>query len=113
MVGGKECRKPYSCSRLNVSAMSYGALSQNAIETLNKGAAKGDFFHNTGEGGVSPFHLKHGGNLVWQLGTAFFGCRDIDGNFSDRAFSELANQGAITRRETSSWWSASSGKDQR
>jgi len=95
MVGGKECRKPYSCSRLNVSAMSYGALSQNAIEALNKGAAKGDFFHNTGEGGVSPFHLKHGGNLVWQLGTAFFGCRDIDGNFSDRAFSELANQGAI------------------
>jgi len=68
------CLTPYKASRFNISAMSYGALSDTAILSLSKGARKGDFFHNTGEGGVSSFHLKGGGDLVWNIGTGYFGC---------------------------------------
>jgi glutamate synthase domain-containing protein 2 len=88
--GGKDCSKPYEASIFNISAMSFGALGKNAVESLNKGARLGKFFQNTGEGGVSPYHLKHGGDLVWQLGTAYFGCRDDDGNFSEELFAEKA-----------------------
>lgn len=89
-VGGKDCKKPYSLSILNISAMSYGALSKTAIEALNWGAQIGGFAHNTGEGGVSPYHLKHGGDLIWQIGTGYFGCRDAHGNFSAELFKEQA-----------------------
>ncbi len=80
-IGSNLCFQPYSASILNISAMSYGALSKNAILSLNSGAKLGGFAHNTGEGGISPHHLKNGGDLIWQIGTGYFGCRDADGNF--------------------------------
>ncbi len=89
-VGGPDCERPYSASRLNISAMSFGSLSGSAIRALNRGAALGGFAHNTGEGGLSPHHLKHGGDLVWQIGTGYFGCRDRAGRFDDGAFAERA-----------------------
>lgn len=89
-IGGPDCKKPYNASRLNVSAMSYGAISQNAVLALNKGAAMGNFAHNTGEGGLSPYHLENGGDLVWQLGTAMFGCRTLDGRFNPEEFQKKA-----------------------
>lgn len=84
-VGGPDCKKPYLASRLNISAMSFGSLSANAIMALNLGAKIGGFAHNTGEGGISPYHLQ-GGDLVFQLGTAYFGCRDDAGHFDDSLF---------------------------
>ena len=90
MVGGADCKKPYEASLLNVSAMSFGSLSANAIMALNAGARKGDFYHNTGEGAISPYHLKHGGDLVWQIGTAYFGCRTKDGDFDPEEFKKKA-----------------------
>ncbi len=89
--GGPDCKQPYSASRLNISAMSFGALSAQAIEALNKGASLGGFAHNTGEGSMSKHHLKHGGDIVWQIGTGYFGCRNPDGSFNDEAFAERAN----------------------
>lgn len=80
-IGGIDCLKPYESSVFNISAMSYGSLSKNAIMALNQGAKEGGFFHNTGEGSVSPYHLQ-GGDLVYQIGTGYFGCRADDGNFS-------------------------------
>ncbi|MBV8254055.1 MAG: FMN-binding glutamate synthase family protein [Chitinophaga sp.] len=88
VIGGKDCLQPYSASILNVSAMSYGSLSSNAVEALNGGAKLGNFAHNTGEGGISDFHLKQGGDIIWQIGTGYFGCRDENGNFSDELFAE-------------------------
>ncbi len=90
-VGGKECLHPYNLSILNISAMSFGALSQNAILALNKGAKMGNFAHNTGEGGISPYHLKFGGDLIWQIGTGFFGCRTEDGHFCAESFKKQAS----------------------
>ncbi|MBX7125344.1 MAG: FMN-binding glutamate synthase family protein [Cyclobacteriaceae bacterium] len=84
--GGSRCQQPYDMSVLNVSAMSFGSLSKNAIESLNTGARIGGFAHNTGEGGLSPYHLKNGGDLIWQIGTGYFGARDEAGNFNDEAF---------------------------
>lgn len=89
--GGPDCKQPYKASRLNISAMSFGALSAPAIEALNKGASLGGFAHNTGEGSMSKHHLKHGGDIVWQIGTGYFGCRNPDGSFNDEAFAERAN----------------------
>lgn len=89
-VGGPDCRQPYFASLLNISAMSFGALSRNAILALNEGAKKGGFAHNTGEGGVTPYHLQHGGDLIWQIGTGYFGCRDSKGKFCDEMFKEKA-----------------------
>jgi len=88
--GGPECQKPYFASPLNISAMSYGALSKHAIMALNKGASLGKFSHNTGEGGLSPYHLKHGGDIVWQIGTGYFGCRNSEGGFDKDLFAEKA-----------------------
>lgn len=85
-MGGKECKQPYDMSVLNVSAMSFGSLSKNAVLALNGGAKMGGFAHNTGEGGLSPYHLQPGGDIVWQIGTGYFGARTKDGNFSDEAF---------------------------
>ncbi len=89
-VGSKHCTQPYLSSVLNISAMSFGSLSSNAIEALNAGAKIGGFAHNTGEGGLSPYHLKHGGDIIWQIGTGYFGARDIEGRFSDEAFKKNA-----------------------
>lgn len=85
-VGGDTCTQPYNASLLNISAMSYGSLSSAAIRALNGGAKIGGFYHNTGEGGLSPHHLAPGGDLVWQIGTAYFGCRTPDGNFDAAEF---------------------------
>ncbi len=85
-IGGKECSQPYDMSVLNVSAMSFGSLSKNAVLALNGGAKIGGFAHNTGEGGLSPYHLEPGGDIVWQIGTGYFGARTADGKFSDDAF---------------------------
>ncbi len=87
-VGGKDCSQPYDLSLLNISAMSYGSLSSAAVESLNGGAALGGFAHNTGEGGISPYHLKNGGDLIYQIGTGYFGCRTKDGNFDPDLFAE-------------------------
>src|SRR5699024_6285577 len=80
----------YNLSIFNISAMSYGALSKAAIKALNKGAAMQNFAHNTGEGGISEYH-ENGGDLIWQIGTGYFGCRDEEGNFSGDRFKEKAN----------------------
>jgi len=95
LIGGPDCKKPYSCSLYNVSAMSYGSLSKNAVMALNGGAAIGHFAHNTGEGGVSPYHLKYGGDLIYQVGTGYFGCRAEDGNFSPELFKETVASESI------------------
>lgn len=86
VVGNKDCTQQYSCSIMNISAMSFGALSSHAVEALNAGAKIGGFAHNTGEGGISPYHLKYGGDLIWQIGTGYFGTRDKDGNFDIEKF---------------------------
>jgi len=90
-LGGPDCTQPYDVALLNVSAMSFGALSGNAIEALNGGAAKGGFAHDTGEGAISPYHLKRGGDLIWEIGSGYFGCRTPDGNFDAEKFQEKAS----------------------
>ena len=88
-IGNTSCLQPYRSSVLNIGAMSYGALSKTAIAALNKGAYLGNFAHNTGEGGISEYHMQ-GGDLIWQIGTGYFGCRAEDGSFSAKLFSEKA-----------------------
>ena len=92
MIGESTCSQPYSCSVYNIAAMSFGALSQNAIRALSGGAKLGGFAHNTGEGGISPHHLEPGGDLIWQIGTGYFGCRNTDGRFDAAAFSAMAER---------------------
>lgn len=87
-IGGPDCAKPYNCSVFNVSAMSFGSLSKNAIMSLNGGAAIGNFAHNTGEGGISPYHDKFAGDLIYQIGTGYFGCRSKDGNFDPDLYAQ-------------------------
>ncbi len=94
-IGGPDCKQPYSASVLNISAMSYGALSANAIRALNAGARKGNFAHDTGEGSVSPYHREAGGDLIWEIGSGYFGCRNLDGSFSAERFSETAKNPQI------------------
>jgi glutamate synthase domain-containing protein 2 len=89
-IGGPDCPRPYSASIYNISAMSFGALSANAIRALNKGAKLGNFAHDTGEGGVSAYHMEFGGDLIWELGSGYFGCRNSDGSFSAERFTEQA-----------------------
>ncbi len=89
-VGGPSCKKPYLASIFNISAMSYGAISKNAVLALNGGAKLGGFYQNTGEGGVSPYHLSEGGDLVWQIGTGYFGARNNAGEFCPQTFSDMA-----------------------
>ncbi|MCP5358005.1 MAG: FMN-binding glutamate synthase family protein [Pseudomonadales bacterium] len=95
LFGGEQCLQPYSASLLNISGMSFGALSANAITTLNKAAAMGGFAHNTGEGSISPYHRTHGGDLIWQIGTGYFGCRNLDGSFNDEAFRKGASDKTV------------------
>ena len=87
-VGGKDCTQPYDISLFNVSAMSFGALSANAIQALNLGAKLGGFAHDTGEGSISRHHRTHGGDLIWEIGSGYFGCRDEQGHFSPDRFVE-------------------------
>lgn len=87
LVGGEDCLKPYEASILNISAMSFGALGKNAIKALNQGAKIGDFAHNTGEGGLSPYH-RQGGDIILQVGTGNFGFRNEDGTLNEKAFKE-------------------------
>ena len=94
VFGEDNCAKPYAASPFNISAMSFGSLSQTAIKALNRGASKGGFAHNTGEGGISPYH-KEGGDLIWQIVTGYFGCRDDDGNFNPERFTEAADLEAV------------------
>lgn len=88
-IGGPDCKQPYEASILNISAMSFGSLSKNAIMAMNKGAREDNFYHNTGEGGLSKYH-QQGGDIVWQIGTGYFGCRTEDGRFNPDAFKEKA-----------------------
>lgn len=89
-VGSSQCSQPYSASLFNISAMSFGSLSANAIMALNKGAAAGNFYHDTGEGGLSRYHRSHGGDLVWEIGSGYFGCRNENGSFNPAKFKETA-----------------------
>src|SRR5690606_12738877 len=88
-IGNSQCKQPNHASIYNIAAMSYGALSKTAITSLNEGARIGGFAHNTGEGGISDYHLK-GGDLIWQIGTGYFGCRDDEGRFNPTAFKKNA-----------------------
>lgn len=87
-VGGKDCTQPYNISLFNVSAMSFGALSANAVLALNWGAKMGGFAHDTGEGSISRHHRTHGGDLIWEIGSGYFGCRDAQGRFNAERFVE-------------------------
>src|SRR5271169_4894230 len=89
-IGGPDCKKPYSASVFNISAMSFGALSSNAIRALNIGARKGDFAHDTGEGGYSAYHRENGGDIIWEIGSGYFSCRNPDGSFCAEKFEQGA-----------------------
>ena len=89
-IGGPDCTKPYDASVFNISAMSFGALSPNAIRALNKGAKAGNFAHDTGEGGLSAYHRENGGDLIWEIGSGYFGARNPDGSFSPEHFARTA-----------------------
>jgi len=93
-IGSSQCEKPYEASLFNISAMSYGSLSKNAILALNAGAKQGGFYHNTGEGGLSKYHLT-GGDVVWNIGTGYFSCRNEDGTFSYDAYTIRANYDSV------------------
>jgi hypothetical protein len=90
LVGGPDCKRPYEMALLNVSAMSFGALSANAIRALNAGAAAGGFAHGTGEGGVTDYHLEAGGDLIWEIGSGYFGARTKHGAFDPGMFADKA-----------------------
>ncbi|MFM7304126.1 MAG: FMN-binding glutamate synthase family protein, partial [Alphaproteobacteria bacterium] len=90
LIGGPTCARPYSASILNISAMSFGSLSANAIRALNQGAKRGGFAHDTGEGGLSPYHREAGGDLIWEIGSGYFSARNADGSFSPERFAEVA-----------------------
>jgi glutamate synthase domain-containing protein 2 len=89
-AGGTSCTQPYQASIFNISAMSFGALSANAVLALNAGARKGGFAHDTGEGSISRYHRQHGGDLIWEIGSGYFGCRAADGRFDPEAFARNA-----------------------
>lgn len=94
-IGGPQCSQPYSASIFNISAMSFGSLSANAVLALNKGARMGNFAHDTGEGSISPYHLEYGGDLIWELGSGYFGCRTGDGEFDPERFATQAAQSEV------------------
>ncbi len=94
-IGGPQCTAPHSASVLNISAMSFGALSANAILALNEGARRGRFHHDTGEGSISRYHREPGGDLVWEIGSGYFGCRNVDGSFSEERFTDNARSAQV------------------
>ncbi|MEJ6019907.1 FMN-binding glutamate synthase family protein [Corynebacterium sp. H113] len=89
-IGGPDCTQPYDASIMNISAMSFGSLSPNAVLAMNKGAAMGKFVQDTGEGAISPYHLEHGADIYWQLGSGYFGARTDDGDFDPELFAQKA-----------------------
>ncbi|MFN5234595.1 MAG: glutamate synthase-related protein, partial [Burkholderiaceae bacterium] len=89
-IGGPNCKQPYSSSVFNISAMSFGSLSPNAIRALNRGAQMGGFAHDTGEGSISSYHREHGGDLIWEIGSGYFGCRNSAGHFDPEKFAQQA-----------------------
>src|SRR5579863_2950115 len=95
LVGAAEAKKPYSISVFNISAMSFGALSANAVRALNKGAKLGGFAQDTGEGGFSPYHAEGGGDIIWEIGSGYFGCRTREGNFDPGKFAAVAAEPQI------------------
>jgi glutamate synthase domain-containing protein 2 len=95
LIGGPDCTRPYSASVFNISAMSFGALSPNAVRALNAGAKRGGFAHDTGEGGVSPYHREMGGDIIWEIGSGYFGCRHLDGTFDPEAFARVASEDQV------------------
>ena len=94
-ISGPQCRKPYSSSVINISALSFGALSAPAIRALNTAAKMGGFAHDTGEGGFSVHHREPGGDVIWQVGTGYFGCRNDDGTFNVEMFAEQATMDQV------------------
>jgi glutamate synthase domain-containing protein 2 len=90
VIGGDQCQRPYSASVFNVSAMSFGSLSANAIRALNAGAKRGGFYHDTGEGSISEYHREMGGDIVWEVASGYFGCRTDDGRFDPDRFAAQA-----------------------
>ena len=90
--GGPDCKKPYDACRLNISAMSFGALSPTA---LNAGAKRSGFAHNTGEGSLSPYHLAGGSDIIFQIGTGYFGCRTADGHLNEEKFIKIAERDMV------------------
>lgn len=94
-IGGPDCAQPYEASLYNISAMSFGSLSANAISALNRGAKKGGFAHDTGEGGISRYHKEGGGDLIYQVASGYFGCRNDDGSFSEEKFAQQARNPQI------------------
>ena len=96
-IGGPDCSKPYPASIFNISAMSFGALSPNAIRALNIGAKKGGFAHDTGEGGFSAYHRENGGDLIWEIGSGYFSCRNADGTFCAEKFGGQRRQAVCNR----------------
>lgn len=109
-VGGVHCKQPYSASVLNISAMSYGSLSQKAVMALNRGAKLGGFAHNTGEGGLSPYHLSQGGDVIWQIGTGYFGCRSDEGGFDAERYAANATRPEVKMIELKVSQGAKPGK---
>ncbi len=89
-IGGDQCAKPYSASVFNISAMSFGSLSANAIHALNEGARRGGFYHDTGEGSISSYHRAGGGDICWEIASGYFGCRDDLGRFDPQKFAAQA-----------------------
>ncbi|MDO5059401.1 MAG: FMN-binding glutamate synthase family protein [Neisseria sp.] len=109
-VGNELCSQPYSLSVFNISAMSFGSLSANAVEALNRGAKEGGFAHDTGEGSISPYHLKYGGDLIWEIGTGYFGCRTEDGKFNPETFAQRAKLDSVKMIEIKISQGAKPGK---
>src|SRR5262249_37704590 len=99
VIVGPDCRKPYALSLFNVSAMSFGALSANAIRALNQGAKLGGFAHDTGEGGISRYHREYGGDLIWEIGSGYFGCRNDDGSFCSHRLAAPAQEPPVHMSE--------------
>lgn len=91
LIGNEQCSQPYSSSVFNISAMSFGSIGAHAVLALNKGAEEGKFAHDTGEGGISSHHTKHNGDLIWEIGTGYFGCRTEEGHFDEMLFTEQSN----------------------
>src|SRR3546814_772831 len=95
---GPDTAQPYDASVFNISAMSFGSLSANAIRALNAGAKRGNFYHDTGEGSISSYHRENGGDLVWEIGSGYFGCREEDGRFSEERFAANARDPQVDRQ---------------
>ncbi|PJK15282.1 FMN-binding glutamate synthase family protein [Lysobacteraceae bacterium NML07-0707] len=95
LIGGPQCRQPYQASIFNISAMSFGALSANAVRALNLGARRGGFAHDTGEGAIARYHREHGGDLIWEIGSGYFGCRDAQGRFDPERFARHAAEAQV------------------